>query len=196
MKTLKYITEDPIVWASEQDNEWGMPQCAHPCWVNEYHEFDLRSAPRSTLLYEETKLNVGLTQTLISKTSLGKTDCLYTCVRAKASMQGWGYALVWPCQSIKQRHPQWSQLFISSASDHGLEVSKLNGKEICDPWYHPKQWRPINIPYSISRRSLSEWTALKQTRDLMASGWSYDSDRNVGQGWKVNEMMGNKGQNT
>ena len=25
MKTLKYITEDPIVWASEQDNEWGMP---------------------------------------------------------------------------------------------------------------------------------------------------------------------------
>ena len=66
----------------------GMPQCAPPCWVNEYREFDLRSALKSTLLYEETKLNVGLTQTLISKTSLGEMDCLRTCVRAEASMQG------------------------------------------------------------------------------------------------------------
>ena len=71
-----------------------MPRCAHPCWVNKYHEFDLRSAPRSTLLYEETKLNVGLTQTLISKTTLSEMDFLRTCVRAKASMQGWGYAPV------------------------------------------------------------------------------------------------------
>ena len=30
----------------------------------------------------------------------------------------------------------------------------------------------------------------------MALGWSYDLDRNVGQEWKVNEMMGNKGPNT
>ena len=72
----------------------GYDRCAHPCWVNEYREFDLRLAPISTLLYEETKLNVGFAQTLISKTSLGETDCLRTCVRVKASMQGWGYALV------------------------------------------------------------------------------------------------------
>ena len=71
-----------------------MPQYAHPCWVNEYREFDLRLAPRSTLLYEETKLNVGLTQILISKTSLGETDCPRTCVRLEANMQGWGYAPV------------------------------------------------------------------------------------------------------
>ena len=66
----------------------------HTRWVNEYRESDSESALKSTPLYEETKLNVGLAQTLISKTSLGKTDCLRTCVRAKASMQGWGYALV------------------------------------------------------------------------------------------------------
>ena len=71
-----------------------MPRCAHPYWVNEYLEFDLRSAPKSTLLYEETKLNVELTQTLISKTSLGETNCLRTCVRAEASIQGLGYAPV------------------------------------------------------------------------------------------------------
>ena len=161
MKTLKYITEDWIVWASEQDNEWGMPRCVHPCWVNEYHEFDLRSVPRSTLLYEETKLNVGLTQTLISKTSLGETDCLRTCVRAEANMQGWGHAPVWTCQSIKQRRPQRSQLSVSSASYHGPDARKLNGKAICDPRYSLKQWKPIDISYSISRWSLSEWTMLK-----------------------------------
>ena len=72
----------------------GMPRCGHPCWVNEYHEFDLGSAPKITLLYKETELNVGLTQTLISKTSLGETDCLRTCARAKANMQGWRYAPV------------------------------------------------------------------------------------------------------
>ena len=173
-----------------------MPRCAHPCWVNEYHEFDLMSAPKSTVLYEETNLNVGLTQTLISKRFLGETDCLRTCVRVEASMQEWGYAPVWICQSIKQRRPQWSQLFVSSASNHGPEASKLNRKAICDPRYSPKKWRPVDILYSISRRSLFEWTESKQTRDLMALGWSYDSDRNVGQVWKVNEMMGNKGPNT
>ena len=146
MKTLKYIIEDPIVWASEHDNEWGMPRCAHPCWVNEYCEFDRKLAPKSTLLYEETKLNVGLTQTLISKASLGETDCLRTCVRVEASMQGWGYASIWTCQSIKQRRPQWSQLSVSSAFDHWPEASKLNGKAICDPRYSSKQWRHVDIP--------------------------------------------------
>ena len=72
----------------------GYALVSHPCWVNEYYEFDLKSAPRNTLLYEKTKLNMGLTQTLISKTSLGETDYLRTCVRAEASMQGWGYASV------------------------------------------------------------------------------------------------------
>ena len=72
----------------------GYALVSHPCWVNEYYEFDLRSALRSTLLYEKTKLNVVLTQTLISKTSLGEMDCLRTCVRAEANMQGWGYAPV------------------------------------------------------------------------------------------------------
>ena len=178
MKTLKYITEDLLVWTNEQDNEWGM----HPCWVDEYRESDLGSGPRSTLLYEETKLNVRLTQTLMAITSLGEKECLRTCTKTKASMQGWGHALVWMCQNIKQRCPQRSQLSVSSVSNHGLKASKLNGKAICDPWYPLKQWRLVNIPYSISRRSLSEWTASKQTRDLMASGWSYDLDRNVGRG--------------
>ena len=182
MKTLKYITKDPIVWTNEHDNEWGMPCCAHPYWVNEYCESDLRSAPRSTLLYEETELNVGLTQTLMPITSLGETECLCTCIKTKASMQGWGHAPVWTCQNIEQRCPQWSQLSISPVSNHGPKASKLNGKAICDPRYPPKQWRPVDIPYSISRQSLFEWTASKQTRDLMALGWSYNSDRNVGQG--------------
>ena len=70
----------------------GMPQYAHPCWVNEYRESDPRLALKKALLYEETKLNTGLTQTLMPKMSLGKTDYLCTCVRAKASMKGWGYA--------------------------------------------------------------------------------------------------------
>ena len=61
MKTLEYITEDPLIWTNKQDNEWGM----HPCWVDEYRESDLGSDLRSTLLYEETGLNVGLTQTLL-----------------------------------------------------------------------------------------------------------------------------------
>ena len=72
----------------------GMPQYAHPRWVNEYLESDPRSCPKSALLYEETKLNMRLTQTLMPKTSLGETDCLYTCVRAKVNMKGWGYAQV------------------------------------------------------------------------------------------------------
>ena len=33
----------------------------HPYWVDEYRESDLESNPRSTLLYEETELNAGLT---------------------------------------------------------------------------------------------------------------------------------------
>ena len=94
MKTLKYITEDPFVWTNKQGNEWGMPRCAHPCWVNEYREFELRSVPRSTLLYEETELYVGLTQTLMPIASLGETECLLTCTKTTASMQGWGHALV------------------------------------------------------------------------------------------------------
>ena len=73
---------------------------------------------------------------------------------------------------------------------------KTEWKAICDPRYSLKQWRHVDIPYSINRRSLSEWTTSKQTWDLMALGWSHDSDRNVGQRWKVNEMMGNKGPNT
>ena len=172
-----------------------MLQCAHLCWVNEYREFDLRSAPRSTLLYEETKLNVGLTQTLISKTSLGETDCLRTCVRAEANMQGLGVCPSMNMSKHQAKTPSMSQLSISSASDHGPKARKLNGKAICDLRYSLKQWRPVDISYSINRRSLSQWTVSKQTRDLMASGWSYDSDRNVGQRWKVNEMMGNKGIN-
>ena len=96
--------------SSEQANQTTSRVCpsVHTRWVNEYRESDSESALKSTPLYEETKLNMGLTQTLISKTSLGKTDCLRTCVRAKASMQGWGYAPVWICQSIKQRCPQQS----------------------------------------------------------------------------------------
>ena len=66
----------------------------HPCWVDEYHEYDLRSAPESTLLYEETELNVGLTQTLMPIISLSEMECLRTCIKTKASMQGWGHALV------------------------------------------------------------------------------------------------------
>ena len=50
----------------------------HPYWVNEYLESDIESDPRSTLLYEETELNAGLTQTLMSITSLGETECLRT----------------------------------------------------------------------------------------------------------------------
>ena len=161
MKTLKYITKDPIVWTNEQDNEWGMPRCAHPCWVNEYRESYPRSAPRSTLLYEEIELNVGLTQTLMPITSLGKMECLRTCTKTKANMQGWGHALVWTCQNIEQRCSQRSQLSISSVSDHGPEASKLNGKAICDPRYPLKQWRPVDIAYSISRQSLPEWTVSK-----------------------------------
>ena len=76
----------------------GMPKYAHPCLVNEYRESDPRSALKSALLYEETKMNTGLTQTLMPKTSLGKTDWLCACVRAKASMQGWGYA---QCECVK-----------------------------------------------------------------------------------------------
>ena len=154
----------------------------HPCWVDEYHEYDLRSAPESTLLYEETELNVGLTQTLMPIILLGEMECLLTCIKNKASMQGWGYAPVWTCQYIEQSCPQRSQLSVSSISDHGPEASKLNGKAICGPRYPPKQWRPAEIPYSISKWSLFEWTASKQTRDLMASRWSYHSDRNIGQG--------------
>ena len=37
MKTLKYITKNPLIWTNEQDNEWGM----HPYWVDEYRESDL-----------------------------------------------------------------------------------------------------------------------------------------------------------
>ena len=152
----------------------------HPCWVDEYRESDLELALWSTLLYEETELNVGLTQTLMPITSLGETECLCTCIKTKASMQRMGYAPVWTCQNIKRRCPQRSQLFVSSISDHGPEASKLNGKAICDPRYPLKQWRPADIPYSISKWSLSKWTTSKQTRDLMASGWFYDLDRNVG----------------
>ena len=72
----------------------GMPRYAHPCWVNEYRESDPQLALKSALLYEETKLNSGLTQTLMPKTSLGEIDCLCTYVRAKANMNGWGYAPV------------------------------------------------------------------------------------------------------
>ena len=61
----------------------------HPYWVDEYREFDLELDPRSTLLYEETELNVGLTQTLMSITLLGETECLCTCTKTTASMQGW-----------------------------------------------------------------------------------------------------------
>ena len=71
-----------------------MPHCAHPCWVNEFRESDLGSAPRNTLLYEETELNVGLIQTLMPIISLGETECLRTCIKNKASMQGWGHTLV------------------------------------------------------------------------------------------------------
>ena len=71
-----------------------MPQCALPCWVNEYCESDLGSVPRSILLYEETELNVGLTQTLMPIISLSEMECLRTCIKTKASMQGWGHALV------------------------------------------------------------------------------------------------------
>ena len=56
----------------------------HPYWVD-----DLESDPRSTLLYEETELNAGLTQTLMPITSLGETECLRTCTKTTASMQGW-----------------------------------------------------------------------------------------------------------
>ena len=35
---------------------------------------------------------------------------------------------------------------------------------------------------STSGRSLSKWNMSKQTRDLMSSGWSYNSDRIKGQG--------------
>ena len=66
----------------------------HPYWVDEYRESDLESDPRSTLLYEETELNAGLTQTLMPITSLGETECLLTCTKTTASMQGWGHALV------------------------------------------------------------------------------------------------------
>ena len=66
----------------------------HPCWVDEYRESDLGSDLRSTLLYEETGLNEGLTQTLMSITLLGETECLRTCIRAKANMQVWEHALV------------------------------------------------------------------------------------------------------
>ena len=66
----------------------------HPYWVDEYRESDLESDPRSTLLYEETELNAGLTQTLLPIISLGETECLRTCTKTKASMQGWGHALV------------------------------------------------------------------------------------------------------
>ena len=66
----------------------------HPYWVDEYREFDLESDPRSTLLYEETELNVGLTQTLMPITSLGEMECLRTCTKTTTSMQGWGHAPV------------------------------------------------------------------------------------------------------
>ena len=66
----------------------------HPYWVDEYRESDLESDPRSTLLYEETELNAGLTQTLMPITSLGETECLRTCTKTTANMQGWGHAPV------------------------------------------------------------------------------------------------------
>ena len=65
----------------------GMPQYAHPCWVNEYRESNPWSALKSAVLYEETKLNMGLTQTLMPKMSLGETDYQCTCVRTKANMK-------------------------------------------------------------------------------------------------------------
>ena len=67
----------------------------HPCWVNEYREFDLGSDPRSTLLYEETELNAGLTQTLMSITLLGETECLRTCIKSQSQ-----HARMEACPSI------------------------------------------------------------------------------------------------
>ena len=94
MKTLKYITETQSSALANKTMNGGMPQYARPCCANEYHESDPRSTLKSALLYEETKLNTGLTQTLMLKMCLGETNCLCTCVRAKARMKGWGYALV------------------------------------------------------------------------------------------------------
>ena len=66
----------------------------HSYWVDEYRESDLESDPRSTLLYDETELNAGLTQTLMPITLLGETECLRTCTKTTASMQEWGHAPV------------------------------------------------------------------------------------------------------
>ena len=67
-------------------------------------------------------------------------------------------------------------------SDRGPEVCRMNEKAVCDPRYLLRNGVLLAFHTLISSQSLLEWNVSKQTQDLMASGWSYDWDRNEGQG--------------
>ena len=53
-------------------------------------------------------------------------------------------------------------------------------KALCDSSISSKNKGRPTSHTSTSGQSLSTWNMLKQTQDLMASGWSYDSDHNEG----------------
>ena len=114
------------------------------------------------------------------QTSLSEMDCMYTC-------KNWcHHARVGGMPQYEHVNTSSKGALNSPKSLHHLSliVDERRGdwmeKALCDSSISSKNKGRPTSHTSTSGQSLYTWNMLKQTQDLMASGWSYDSDHNEG----------------
>ena len=143
-------------------------------------EYDLGQAPKALCCMK----NLGWMWSMSKhqwQTSPSKMDGMCTCKNWSHHARVWG-SMNMLKQQAKVRCPRQSQLSASSTSDRGPEAKRLNGESIMCFLNILKKWRSIDIRTLTSGWSLSKWNMSKQTWNLVASEWSYNSNRNEGQG--------------
>ena len=85
--TLKYITEDPIVWISKHDKVWGMPS-VHTHWVDEYARIWSRAISQKQVVVWRNQVECGGLLKHWCQASPGEMGDLRPIVRTDAIMQG------------------------------------------------------------------------------------------------------------
>ena len=175
--TLKYITEDPIVWISKHDKVWGMPQCAHPLgrWI--CTNLIPSHLSKASCCMKKPSWMWGLTQTLMPSVTWWNG-------RPTSHCKNWcHHARIGVCPSMNITNQQAEGVLDILDPLHPLSL-------IVDQRWRDETKNNMRSQYPsrngaleasrtpISRLSLSEWNASKQTWDLIASGSSYDLDHN------------------
>ena len=138
------------------------PVCT-PTGSMNMHESDPEPSLKSKLLYEETKLNVG------AYSNTCKNWCHHARIGVCPSMNITNQQAEGVLDILDPLHP------LSLIVDQRWRDETKNNMRS----QYPSRNGALEASRTpISRLSLSEWNASKQTWDLIASGWSYDLDHN------------------